>query len=186
MSVTVRAGDLLISPPNIIDPRFHKTVLFVTHHAASGAFALCVNKPTTHTLKDIIEPLNLELDHDCMLYWGGPVSPTTVWMMHDNSWAVENTIRVNSDWSITSNLGMFHKMAQGQWPQRYRIMFGHASWAPGQLDRELEGREPWDHDSSWLVVKDPDAAWLYDQKPHALWNSGCGICSQQTVNSWMS
>lgn len=186
MSVTVKAGDLLISPPNMPDPRFHRAVLFLTHYNRQGAYALCVNKPTEHTLKDILKPLNLELDRDCNLYWGGPVAPTTVWMLHDNSWAVTNTIRVNQDWSITSNLGMFHKMAEGHWPERYKIMFGHASWDAGQLEMELEGQEPWHHDASWLVVKNPNAEWLHHYEPSELWSSGCSICSQQTVNSWMT
>jgi hypothetical protein len=51
---------------------------------------------------------------------------------------------------------------------------------------ELDGKEPWDHDSSWLVVKDPNTDWLYNYEAAGLWTSSCSICSQQTVDSWMT
>lgn len=186
MPTKIKAGDLLIAPPNMPDPRFHKSVLFLTHYNGKGAHALCVNRETEHRLSDVIKPLNIILDRDPTLYWGGPVGTATVWMLHDPSWSVENTMKVNKDWCITSHIQMFHHMANGYWPKRFRIMFGHSSWSDGQLDMELEGAEPWSRNSSWLVVKQPDADWLNDYDPATIWSSGCSICSQQTIDSWMT
>jgi putative AlgH/UPF0301 family transcriptional regulator len=64
-------------------------------------------------------------------------------------------------------------------------MFGHASWTGGQLEAELEGRDPWDHRSSWLVAHQPDPQWLINYDVDNLWSSSCSLCSQQTVDSWM-
>jgi len=77
-------------------------------------------------------------------------------------------------------------MSQGDLPKRFRIMFGHASWGPGQLEAELEGREPWDHKSSWLVAHRPDPDWLINYEVDNLWSSSCSLCSQQTVDTWMA
>lgn len=186
MTVKVRAGDLLIAPPTMPDPRFEHGVMLVTHHNSRGAFALCVNRQTEHTLKDILEPIDITMDRDVPLYWGGPVGTNTVWMLHDPQWSVDNTMRIDDNWAITSHLHMFNKMSQGDWPSRFRIMFGHASWQAGQLEAELEGREPWDHKSSWLVAHRPDPEWLINYDPEELWTSSCSLCSQQTVDSWMA
>jgi len=186
MVCAVTTGDLLVAPPTMPDPRFTNTVLLVTHHGRLASQALCLNKPSEYTLKDIVGPLDLELDQDPRLYWGGPVNPNTVWMLHDTDWATEGTVAINNQWSMTSHMQMFNRIAQGSWPQRYRIMFGHSTWSAGQLVQELEGHEPWDPDASWLVVHDPDPTWMVTSDTSHLWNGACSLCGKQAVNSWMS
>lgn len=185
MKPHVAAGDLLISPPNMPDPRFNRSVMFVTHHNSQGAYALCVNRATSHSLNEIVKPLGLNFQQDQPLYWGGPVSLSTVWMLHDRDWSVSNTMQINDHWNITSHEEMFHHLYKGHWPRRFRIMMGHATWDPGQLDAEVEGLEPWTHKDSWLTVTGPDPDWLMDLEPAQLWGSGCSMAAQQTVNSWM-
>ena len=85
--VEVKTGDLLIAPPSMPDPRFNQSVMFITHYNSRGAYALCMNKPTEHTLNTIVEPLGLKFKIDHPLYWGGPVSLSTVWMLHDSDWS---------------------------------------------------------------------------------------------------
>ena len=183
--VDVKTGDLLIAPPSMPDPRFNQTVMFLTHYNTRGAYALCMNRPTEHTLNTIVKPLGLEFEVDHPLYWGGPVSLSTVWMLHDTGWSVNNTMRINDHWSITSHEEMFHHLSKGVWPDRFRIMIGHASWDAGQLDAEIQGQEPWTHSSSWLCVKHPDPDWLFDLDAEQLWSSSCSLSGQQAVDSWM-
>ena len=186
MVCAVATGDLLVAPPSMPDPRFTNSVLLVTHHGSRASQALCLNKPSEYTLKEIVGPLKLDLDRDPTLYWGGPVSPNTVWMLHNPEWSTLGTVVINDEWSMTSHMQMFNKIAQNEWPERYRIMFGHSTWGPGQLHRELEGAEPWDPDASWLVVHRPDPEWVINLDVSHLWSSACGVCGQQAVSSWMS
>ena len=58
--IKVAAGDLIVAPPNMPDPRFNKSVLFLTHYNTRGAYALCLNRPTDYTLNEIVKPLGLE------------------------------------------------------------------------------------------------------------------------------
>jgi putative AlgH/UPF0301 family transcriptional regulator len=76
--------DLLIAPPAIPDQRFRKAVIMLTHDTQQGSFALCVNKPTNHTLQDILDDNDIDANLNFPLYWGGPVSQGTVWMLHDS------------------------------------------------------------------------------------------------------
>lgn len=186
MSFTPGAGDLLIAPPAIIDSRFAKTVLMITHHNSRGAFALAMNKVTDHTVNDILEPLDIHLSQDCPLYWGGPVHPNTIWMLHDRNWSVENTLPVDDYWSVTSHNDMFGRMRDGDCPARFRVFAGHAAWAPGQLDGELRGEDPWRTEHSWLTVRAPNPDWLMEQDPDLLWSTGCSLSGQQAVESWLS
>ncbi len=183
---TLVAGDLLVSPPNLPDPRFDRTVIFLTYNNSRGSFGLCMNRRSEHTVNEILKPLDIVLDQDQPLYWGGPVNPTTVWMLHDSDWSIDNTVPIDEHWSLTSSTSMFDKIGSEGYPKRFRIFFGHSSWAPGQLNRELQGEEPWHHEHSWLTVKDPDSLWLINCDPENLWTTSCSICSQQAVEGWMN
>lgn len=184
--VRINSGDLLIAPPSMLDHRFENTVLLLTHHDDEMSLALALNKKSNYRVNEILKPFKISLDSNPVLYWGGPVNPTTIWMLHDADWQIENTGKLNDDWAVTSHENMFHELQSGNWPSRYRIMCGHCAWAPGQLEGELEGIAPWDHKSSWLVAHDPDKNWLLGCDPDDLWQKATSFCGQQTVDSWMS
>ena len=186
MACLISTGDILVAPPTMPDPRFTNTVLLVTHHGSRASQALCLNKPSEYTLNEIIKPLNLRLDRDPRLYWGGPVSPNTVWMLHDPNWLTEGSVMINSEWAMTSHMQMFNKIVNDSWPDRYRIMFGHSTWGPGQLESELDGADPFPLEGSWLVVHKPNPDWLVNSSVDHLWSSSCGLCGQQAVDSWMA
>ena len=52
-----KPGSLLIAPPAMADSRFARSVLLVTHNNSAGSFALCLNRPTKHTAKQLSEQL---------------------------------------------------------------------------------------------------------------------------------
>ena len=179
-------GDLLVAPPTIVDSRFSKTVLLLTHYSEIGALALCVNRSTEHKINEILKELDIQLDNNIPLFWGGPVSPNTIWMLHSKDWKVETTIEINDDWNLTSHVSMFHHLADGDTPNHYRVFFGQASWGPGQLMGELEGDPPWSKQHSWLTVHNPKPDWLIQTEPRNLWIESTQICGEQAVDKWLA
>ena len=186
MSADLNCGDLLVAPPTIIDSRFEKTVLLLTHNIEAGSLALCLNKQSEYKVNDILKEVNLQLEKNLPLFWGGPVSQNTVWMLHSKEWAIETTIDIDENWSLTSHVSMFHHLADGDEPAKFRIFFGQASWGPGQLRGELEGDPPWNKNHSWLTVKKPDVDWLLDTNPKNLWIESTQICGEQAVDKWLA
>ena len=184
--VQAQATDLLIAPPGAPDSRFKNTVLMLTHDHQAGAFALCVNRETHHTLQDLLEEADMKLDigMNFPLYWGGPVSPNTIWMLHSSEWSIPETVEISAEWSMTSNIDMFSIMAQGDYPQFFRIMFGYCSWKPGQLHCELEGIAPWRKEHSWLVAHNMGPEWLFEQPVEDVWTTATTLSSHQAVDSW--
>lgn len=180
-----QASDLLIAPPHMTDKRFHKAVIMITHHNTGGTFGLCLNKPTEHTMQDILEETGIEGNVNFPLYWGGPVNPTTVWMLHDSGWECDGTVKINNEWSMTSNLAMFQHLADGDTPTNFRMFFGFSSWAQGQLKAELRGIEPWSHKHSWLVAENPGPEWIMETPVEDLWIASTDLCSHQAVDSWL-
>lgn len=178
-------GTLLIAPPAIPDRRFSDAVLMITHHYRTGAFALCVNQPSEHQLQDLLEELEIEANLNFPVYWGGPVATNTVWMLHDAAWELDNTVVLNQHWSMTSNIEMFYHLADGDYPQQFRIMMGYCSWAPGQLEAELRGTDPWGPQHSWLTAACPDPNWLLEQPVDELWDRATELAAQQAMDTWL-
>lgn len=179
-------GDLLVAPPAMVDSRFEKTVLFLTHNNDVGSLAFCLNKQTDHTVNYILKEINIQLENNIPLFWGGPVNQNTIWMLHSKDWKIENTIDINKDWSLTSHVSMFHCLADGDEPEKFRVFFGQSSWGPGQLRGELEGDPPWSKNHSWLVVKKPNSDWLLQTSPKNLWISSTTLCGEQAIETWLA
>ena len=180
-----RPGDLLISPPAMADPRFKQTVILLTQDTNQGSQGLCINRPSGHTVNEIIKPIEISLEQDIPLYWGGPVGVNTVWMLHDPAWTADNTLRIGTHWSMTSSMNMFHKIVDGDRPKWFRVMIGLSSWAPGQLEMEMGGEGPWTIDSSWIVARAPGPEDLFTIPPRDLWNHCCELAGTQAVNTWL-
>ncbi len=179
------AGDLLIAPPMMADQRFESTVIFLTkNHQHSMGF--CLNRPTEHKAAEIVEEIGIELDYELNLYWGGPVFPNTVWMLHERDWWTENTLPVDENWSMTSHINMFKMLSDGEGPERYRLFFGCCTWGPNQLMGELSGEPPWTKKHSWLTLHRPDPNWLLSCDTDHLWKHAATLCSKQAVSMWMS
>ncbi len=188
MTFRAQPTDLLIAPPGIPDERFAKTVLMLTHHHDQGSSALCVNREINYTLQDLIarmdQPLDCELNFP--LYWGGPVSPSTIWMLHSAEWSLDDhTVNIDQDWSMTSNLRMFELIAQQDFPRYFRIMCGYCAWGQDQLTRELEGQAPWKREHSWLVARNLGPEWLFEQPVEDLWSNATTVSAHQAVDSWL-
>ena len=94
-------------------------------------------------------------------------------------------MEINDDWAITSNIEMFHHLADGDCPKHFRIMFGHCSWARDQLAAELLGLAPWSHNHSWLTAQDPGPEWMFEQDLEELWDAATELSSHQAIDSWL-
>lgn len=181
----VNSTDLLIAPPGIPDPRFRDTVVVLTHNHDGGSFGLVINRPTRYTTQDILEEINPEISINFPIYWGGPVNSGTIWMLHSAEWTSEHTVEINEQWSMTSNLSMFHRLNEGDVPDHFRLMAGFASWAPDQLESEIIGEPPWNQRHSWLLAKNPGPEWLFEQPVDLLWQNATTLSSHQAVDSWL-
>lgn len=178
------SGDCIIAPPRMIDARFAKTVIMLTHFKSNAAFGLCLNKISNHSIADLSPEIDCELPIDVPLYWGGPVNPQTIWMLHDHDWQVDSSVEINEHWAMTSHISMFHHLADGDRPKHFIMTFGFCAWSEGQLERELKGEHPFTQSSSWLTWRGPDSK-LLEVDSSELWRVSCEQSAHQAVNSWI-
>lgn len=179
-------GSMLIAPPHMTDIRFAGSVLLVaTHNQTEGTIALCVNHETSFTVNDLVDEIGIEANLPFPVYWGGPVASGSIWMLHTTDWMSQRSILINEQWAMTSTRTMFEFLAAGDTPREFRIMHGFASWAPGQLKGELEGKHPWTPGSSWLIAPDQGPEWLFSQADDHMWDTCTRLATEETINEWI-
>jgi putative transcriptional regulator len=145
------AGRLLIATPNLGDPNFDMTIVYVLEHNPDGALGVVVNRPTeTPVAMHLPEFASLVSPPD-VFFAGGPVATDTVLGVGQTD---EGIALVDLEALGLDSLPP---------PTRLRLFAGYSGWAPHQLDGEL-------YAGSWFVV-DARHDDLFGPEPRELWRS---------------
>jgi putative transcriptional regulator len=161
------AGQLLVATPELEDPRFTRTVIYmVRHDARTGAMGLVVNRqlgevPMAVLLKQSGLP-SAGAKGSVRLHVGGPVEATRIVVLHTDDYTGPDTVKVGNGVAITSEPSILQSIAEGKGPRRARFTLGYAGWAPGQLEAEMEA-------GYWIVVPS-DAAIVFDDADETKWD----------------
>jgi putative transcriptional regulator len=162
---TSLGGDLLVASPDMRDPRFARTVIYLIHHDASGAQGFVVNRPLGDVaLGKLLDQMRRDgstASGQVRLHGGGPVEGRRVFVLHTDDYTSPGTAAIKNGVSVTTDPDILQSMAQGQGPRRARIVVGYAGWGPGQLEAEIEAGA-WMRaaaDESLLFDDDYDKKW---------------------------
>ena len=147
------SGHLLMAMPNMQDPRFARTVIYMCAHSAEGAMGLVVNQVLESlSLPDLLEQLGIEtagMDKGTRIHFGGPVESGRGFVLHSADHVQEATLVVAGDIALTATVDILRAIARGSGPRRSLLALGYAGWGPGQLDTEIKA-------NGWLHVAPDD------------------------------
>jgi putative transcriptional regulator len=160
------AGQLLVASPDLQDPNFSQTVVYLVHHDQSGAMGLVLNRvlgtgPLDKMLEGLGFPSHGATDLELRVHYGGPVEPARGFMLHSPDYRAEDTVVLSKMAALTLSPGILQDMAAGKGPRRSLFALGYAGWGPEQLEGELAA-------GAWVVVE-PDEALLFDEQPETKW-----------------
>ncbi len=143
------SGQLLVAMPNMPDPRFERSVIYLCAHTADGAMGLVVNKLIDSlSFPDLLGQLGIEssdIDDQIRVHFGGPVEAARGFVLHSTDYVHDATMVVNDHFALTATVDVLKAMAKGQGPRQSLLALGYAGWAPGQLDSEIQA-------NGWLTV----------------------------------
>jgi putative transcriptional regulator len=159
-------GQLLVATPDLEDPNFRQTVVYMIHHDEGGAMGLVLNRVLgSGPLDKVLEGLGIDPhgEHkvDIELHYGGPVEAGRIFMLHTPEYRVANTVVVSDLAALTVTPEILEDIAAGKGPKHTMLALGYAGWGPHQLEDELAA-------GAWLVVQ-PDEALLFDEKTDTKW-----------------
>lgn len=149
----------LIATPELRSSYFDESLIYICKHNEDGTFGIVVNKPTPFEAAALFEKTGHDRpklqEHSKHIYFGGPVSPQQVFILHRPKMAVNNLFEVeNTDMAITSSTQILEEIAKGDLPAQILFAVGYAGWEAGQLEDEISK-------NSWIVTKS-DRRILFD------------------------
>lgn len=158
-------GRLIVAMPNMLDPRFARTVIYLCAHTEDAAMGLVVNRLIgSITFPDLLEQLDIHAEQagdNIPIHFGGPVESGRGFVLHSSEYRQEGTLQVSEGVCLTATIDILRDMAGGRGPDRSLIALGYAGWGRGQLDAEIQS-------NSWLHV-DPDDDLVFDDDLEGKW-----------------
>ena len=135
------AGSLLVAHPNMLDPNFRRTVLFISEHDPSeGALGVIINRPLDRQVADLVTDAPPAGLAEVPVFLGGPVGKNQLMF-------------AAFEWQKGEGLKLNHNVALEQASDAAREKFvticafvGYAGWGAGQLENELNQK-------AWLLQK---------------------------------
>lgn len=158
---------LLVAQGVVSDPNFGGSIVVVMNNLAPAPVGIIINRPMPIPVSRLFPELKrLAGVHD-RVYFGGPVEFGTVWFLVRANAAPAGAIRVCDGVYVSSSQKLLLKLLGRDKPmQGLRIFVGHAGWAPGQLQAEIEG-------GAWTPQR-ADAESIFNAKPQLPWPSRRG------------
>jgi putative transcriptional regulator len=175
-------GKLLIAPPSVKGNFWYKTVILITEHHNNGSLGLVLNKRSQMTVTEFAEQCGHEMQYSNYLYLGGPVNVKALCMLHSADWSCSNTMRVTDNLAISSAEDLLPKMAMRNSPFQWRMFMGLCGWAPGQLENEIKGNPPFNHNTSWLIAN-PDYGLIFENDLKEQWTHAVDRSGQEFAHS---
>jgi putative transcriptional regulator len=160
-------GQLLIAMPQMDDPFFARSVVYLcAHDRESGAMGLIVNKTIDGlTLEELYAQLEIApLAHEGPpqpVHFGGPVAPGHSFVLHSADYREEGTLGLGEEFAVTATLDIFRATGRGEGPRQGIVTLGYAGWGPGQLDAEIQA-------NGWLLV-DADSHLVFETDDGNKW-----------------
>ena len=152
-------GRLLIAEPMLGDPTFSRSVVLLCEHSPEGSVGFSLNRPTEHTLGDLLPELFTPL---LPVFQGGPVQLDTLHMLHRTPLAFGGTeIADGVYWGGSYEALQEAVMHNSYQPIDLRLFVGYSGWGAGQLERELD-------EGSWIVA-DVSPELIFETDPDVLW-----------------
>jgi putative transcriptional regulator len=150
------AGSLLIAHPNMLDPNFRRSVLFISSHDPNeGAMGVILNRPLDKHVADLVGEAPPDGLADVPVFLGGPVGKNQL-MFATFEWIDGNGLKLNHNVDVDEA----HERA-GEDPASIRAFVGYAGWSAGQLEAEMKQK-------AWILQKPSRAALAPDHLPK-LW-----------------
>src|SRR5438132_9819000 len=136
------AGSLLVAHPNMLDPNFRRTVLFVSEHDPNeGALGVIINRPLDRQVADLVTDTPPAGLAKVPVFLGGPVGKNQL-MFAAFEWKKGDGVKLSHNVALEQA-----GTAAGEKNLVTICAFvGYAGWGAGQLESEVKQK-------AWLLQK---------------------------------
>lgn len=145
----------LVAAPNMKDPFFSKTVIYLCSHTPEGAMGIVINRSVALSVASLLERVGIDCKndglYDVMLFDGGPVQVERGFVLHTPKNKYHSSINITEHITLSTSKDVLEAIADFESaPDNFLISLGYSGWSAGQLESELSL-------SGWLIAPaDPE------------------------------
>ena len=135
------AGSLLVAHPNMVDPNFRRSVLFISQHEPNeGALGVIINRPIDRPVTELVSATPPAALTDVPVFLGGPVGKNQL-MFAAFEWQKGAGLKLNHNIALDAHDAFTDKNVL-----TLCAFVGYAGWGAGQLENEVK-------QNAWVVQK---------------------------------
>jgi putative transcriptional regulator len=162
-TTSLESGRLLVARPGMVGPNFSKTVVLLLSYGNEGAMGVIVNRPTHVPLSEVLPEIEALAERHDPVFSGGPMAVNGLIFAIRSATPPAGCRPVLPDVCAGGSLELLKEaLADEQSVTDFRGFAGHAGWAPGQLEWEIERR-------GWYVLPG-DSKRVFDGVSNELWS----------------
>jgi putative transcriptional regulator len=153
---------LLVGKADLPDDDFAESVVLVMNNLGPAPVGIVVNRPMRITVPKLFPDIARLAQLSDKVYFGGPVEFGAIWFLVRTATPPEHATQAFEGVYVSANRDLLLKLLGRPKPMEgLRIFIGHAGWAPGQLESEIDR-------GAWTLQRaDPDA--IFNGKSEHLW-----------------
>jgi putative transcriptional regulator len=134
---------LIIARDDLPDSNFADSIVLVMNNLGPGPVGIIINRPMSIPVSRLFPDLERLAPVRDKVYFGGPVDFGSVWFLFRAVTPPERAIKACDGVYLSADRQLLLKLLGRNKPMDgLRIFLGHAGWAPGQLEAEIE-RSDW-------------------------------------------
>jgi putative transcriptional regulator len=133
---------LVIARDDLPDPNFADSIVLVMNNLGPGPVGIIINRPMPIPVSRLFPDIERLAQVRDKVYFGGPVDFGSVWFLFRAVTPPEHAIRACDGVYLSADRQLLLQLLGRNKPMdSLRIFLGHAGWAPGQLEAEIERRD---------------------------------------------
>lgn len=173
----------LIAAPNMKDPTFAGTVVYICEHTKSGAMGIVVNRSIHLSVDSLLQRIGIKNKNPSLqnifLYDGGPVQVERGFVLHSANKKYHSTMQVTERIYLSTSRDVLEAVGEGNdAPEKFLISLGYSGWSEGQLEAELAV-------SGWLIAP-ADEGIIFDTPVQDRYEKALGLLGidSSTFEAW--
>ncbi|HIE01059.1 MAG TPA: YqgE/AlgH family protein [Thiotrichaceae bacterium] len=167
LETTYFTNHFLIAMPNLGDPNFYKTVIYVCLHNQEGAMGIIINHPMEMEFGNVLQQMGIEATdqnaNHLPIFEGGPIQRERGFVIHQPPSQWDSMFMVGENLGIATSRDIIAAIANGRGPHHSLIALGYAGWGAGQLEQEMI-------DNAWLSTP-ANHNILFNTPPEQRWHA---------------
>ena len=166
------AGQLLVATPELDDPNFRHSVVYMVEHNDQGAVGVVINRvlgpaPLGKLLQRLGIVEGADSKTEIQVHLGGPVQLDQIFVLHSPDYRRDDPFVVDDLAAISFTPDALKDIAVGHGPRNSLLGFGYAGWGAQQLENEIA-------QGSWFAIE-ADEALLFDDAIATKWQRALAL-----------